>query len=438
MTKLPAGIQKLPTGIRLHGDQILIDFQYQGTRCREPLSGIGKINKSTIQYAVNKRNSILVEIKEGRFDYSKHFPNSKKDIQITGYNGPELNRSVRKAVHIWLNVKKVTKAKSTYRNYVHKSKHVVNEWGDRPIRNITKSDILLFQAKLLKKLQPKTVNDIFIIVRGIWSDAFYDDIIKSNLPERIENIPIESDNEPDPFTNDELERIAGANTHRIEDVNMIMFNCWTGLSVSELAALAWEDVDTVNWTIKISRARVEDHYKVPKEKSRVRTIELIEPAKYWLKKQLEYTYMLDPNEIYVFQRDNVRKEKQNIRFVFFNRYNDLPYSPASFARWFESHLKKAKVRHRGPNQCRHTFASKMITNYVPLEWVARQLGHTDTSMIKKHYGKIIPGDTPSMAGIVSNLLGFKTNSENAKTPRFVTNLSQEVENKAVSLLKPRT
>lgn len=75
--------------------------------------------------------------------------------------------------------------------------------------------------------------------------------------------------------------------------------------------------------------------------------------------------------------------------------------------WFTAHLKKAEVRHRGANQCRHTFASQMLSSYVPVEWVARQLGHADTTMVRKHYGRWIPKDTKSMAGIVSKMLGFR-------------------------------
>ncbi|MDH4608121.1 integrase [Pseudomonas sp. BN102] len=74
------------------------------------------------------------------------------------------------------------------------------------------------------------------------------------------------------------------------------------------------------------------------------------------------------------------------------------------------HLKRARVRHRGPNQCRRTFASQALSCYVPVEWVARQLGHTDTTMVKKHYGRWIPSDTRSMAGIVSQMMGFRPES----------------------------
>ncbi|KZZ76193.1 hypothetical protein A3766_14655 [Oleiphilus sp. HI0132] len=70
-------------------------------------------------------------------------------------------------------------------------------------------------------------------------------------------------------------------------------------------------------------------------------------------------------------------------------------------------LREANVRHRGPNQCRHTFASMLITKYVPLGIVAEIMGHTSESMLKKHYGKIIHEDRPSTAKLISPFLGLE-------------------------------
>ncbi|WP_259650319.1 hypothetical protein [Shewanella morhuae] len=78
----------------------------------------------------------------------------------------------------------------------------------------------------------------------------------------------------------------------------------------------------------------------------------------------------------------------------------------------------AKLHHRGPNQCHHTFASQLLSNYVPLEWVARQLGHSDTTMIKKHYGKWIPKDSQKMANRVSEMLGFTKDTEGEQNGDF--------------------
>ncbi len=113
------------------------------------------------------------------------------------------------------------------------------------------------------------------------------------------------------------------------------------------------------------------------------------------------------------QRDNVTKKRENVKFVFRNGVSGEPWHASSVGRWFTGHLKRAGVRHRGPNQCRHTFASQALSSYVPVEWVARQLGHTDTTMVKKHYGRWIPSDTRSMAGMVSQMMGFRTDQSGA-------------------------
>lgn len=409
-SKLPPGVEALPKGLDINGNQLRIAFMFEGERRREPLRNITKINKASIAYADNKRRTILAEIKENRFDYAAHFPESTwlKSRQ-EGQNKPD-NRTVAEGIKRWLSVQDALRANSTSRNYGSKSKHVEAWNGAARIVDISKTDLELFQAHLLKKgLAPKTVNDIFTIVRGVWADAFGDGIIKANPLDRIKNIERDHDQDTaDPFSREELEKLSRASVKRQSDINMILFDCWAGLSVSELIALGVDDIDLENGVAWVRRARVESVYKVPKERSRIRAVELIDPAIDYLRRQLEETAHLPPVAITVLQRDNITTKRENVRFLFRNGISGEPWHASSLGRWFTGILKSAGIRHRGPNQCRHTFASQALSSYVPIEWVARQLGHSDTTMVKKHYGRWIPSDTKSMAGIVSKMMGFRT------------------------------
>lgn len=69
--------------------------------------------------------------------------------------------------------------------------------------------------------------------------------------------------------------IEQADPERLSDARMILFNCWTGLSLSEFVALSIEDIDG---EAGVLRALVSGEFKVPKERSRTRTVELIDPA----------------------------------------------------------------------------------------------------------------------------------------------------------------
>jgi integrase len=128
-------------------------------------------------------------------------------------------------------------------------------------------------------ISPKTVNDIFTVVRGVWGDAFGDGILKANPLDRISNVGSDVDLEhADPFSRIEIDLIGKADPERRPDTRMIEFNCWAGLSLSELIALAVEDIDLDAGLVHVRRALVVGEFKVPKERSRVRVVELIDPA----------------------------------------------------------------------------------------------------------------------------------------------------------------
>lgn len=399
---------QLPKGIELNGKQLRIAFTYKGKRYREPLPAIVTINKASIAYADNKRRAILVEIKEGKFDFISHFPDSPRAALFLGLSSADAKRTVAQGIERWLTVQRATKAASTVTNYACKAKHVNSRLGNRRIVDTSKSDLELFRAALLRVgLSAKTVNDVFTVVRGVWADAFEDGILKINPLDRIRNI--EADNPPDnafPFTREEIAKIESADQEHPSSVRMILFNCWTGLSISELIALAKEDVDLDAGGIHVKRAHVSGQYKVPKERSRQRFVELVSPAMQLLQQILIDATTLESIEVKIIQRDNISTKIERITPLFRNPARGAPWDARSLHKWFTTLLKKAAVQHRGVNQCRHTFASQALSSFVPVEWVARQLGHTDTTMIKKHYGRWIPSDTKSMADLVSKMMGF--------------------------------
>lgn len=327
---------------------------------------------------------------------------------MPGTSRSSLRRTIQEGVERWLEVQEAKKAKSTFINYSSKARHVVEWGGSRKITDTSKSDLELFQAKLLRDgLAPKTVNDIFTVVRGVWGDAFQDGIIRANPLDRITNIELDGDSDAaNPFSREELQRIAAGDPDRMPDVRMILFNCWAGLSLSEIIALAVEDVDLAAGGVHVRRARVAAEYKVPKERSRARFVELITPAVALMEQILQDAKAYPKYEMDVVQRDNITTKKERVTLLFRSSTSGLPWSGKTISDWFTSHLERSQVSHRGPNQCRHTFASQALSSYVPLEWVARQLGHSDTTMVKKHYGRWIPANTKSMGKIVSEMMGF--------------------------------
>jgi integrase len=78
-------------------------------------------------------------------------------------------------------------------------------------------------------------------------------------------------------------------------------------------------------------------------------------------------------------------------FVFHNPTYNLPWAnDQAIRQQWQKLFKDGKVRYRYFYQTRHTYASTLLTNGENIAWIATQLGHINTEMVIKNYGKFIP------------------------------------------------
>ncbi|KXJ58421.1 MAG: hypothetical protein AXW14_16685 [Alteromonas sp. Nap_26] len=389
-------------GINVRGESISIDFQYRGVRCRETLINL-KATKANIKYAFNLRTTILHEIATKTFSYRKHFPDSKRASQ---FEPATQIPTIEEALDLWLEGKKNEVSAKTY-DLMQKriEKHIKPKFGPRKLDTLLQSEIKRWRMVDLGELANKTINDIMTPLRGIFKDALADRVIEFDPCAHVPNLDKDSEDNADPFTMKELEAIANTDTHMLSERNAFMFAAWTGLRISEWMALAWEDVDFQNRTIKVQRSVVAHDLKVPKTKSSVRTVHLLGQAYEILLAQKALTYMLPPVRSEVGQADKRRSKNQRLSYVFRQTGTNDPYELSAKFNYdfFTHHLKKAGVRERGANQARHTFASQLLTKNVNERWIMREMGHTSISMFEKHYGRWIDDEMPDMAENVTKL-----------------------------------
>lgn len=396
---------QLPEGISLRAGSIVIDFRFRGQRCRETLKNLAP-TKTNIKWAARKRAAILHEIAQGTFDYAHHFPNSKK---ATLFSGPVRQRkTISELLDSWLTIKKANTQNSTYTSYANKAEnHIRPTWGQFYIDEITMTHIEQWMADDLSQLANKTINELLIIMRGLFKRAKADRLIDYNLMDDIDNLNIYID-EPDPFTRDELNRICSTPTHRQIELLTFELACWTGLRLSEWMALAWEDIDLKRRTLTVSRAIVSGHYKAPKTRGSNRTVELMTPALQALEQLKSLTFMQPPTNVAVIQSDNKTYLNESLHFVLLSSITNRPFTSRQRFResFFEGHLRKAGIRHRGPNQARHTYASQLLTAGMSREWIAQQMGHSSTRTLEQRYAKWITEDAPEMVSLADKLMGF--------------------------------
>lgn len=377
-------LNKLPTGVEVRGNSIRISFRYDKQICRETLKGL-PVTKANIRYAERKRQAILYQIETNNFNYLKEFPNScsKKHFLNSSHR-------VGEALDQWLVLKKATLAPSTVRGYEKDIKvHLKPRWGHYRFRDIRKTELEHWLVTELAHYSPKTINNLTMPFRSVMRDALLDNRILRNPFDHISYLDTDK-YEPDPFTRDELYRLLHTPTNRVQELNYAEFACFSGVSICEGIALAWEDVDWAKKTITIRRNCVAGTYKQPKNPSRLRTIRLFDQAYGALLRQREYSFLSPTQDIDILEKNNRKTRTERLHFIFLNSASQKPYldSKGIAHPFWSRHLCKAEIRHRGINQCRHTFASRLLgLGRYPEKWIAYYLGHTSTEMLHKHYGK---------------------------------------------------
>ena len=151
------------------------------------------------------------------------------------------------------------------------------------------------------------------------------------------------------------------------------FAVQTGLRPSEQVALKWGAVDDEYIHIELSRVYNREKVDLKTEESR-RRIKIRPGMQKWLDKQRELTQRL--NSPYVFINTQRRP-------IFQDKLREV---------WARV-IKKSGLPHRRMYETRHTFASWALAAGETPEWVARTLGHVDTSMVYRTYGRYIPNLT---------------------------------------------
>ena len=396
--------EELPRGVEVRDGSVRISFTYRGRRYYETLYREATVE--TVCKAGVKRAAILLEIEGGIFDYRRHFPDSKRALQAEGFVNASPRATVGEMLEEEQRLAAERKAPSTVTSERPRHKHILAFFGaGQLVKHITAEDVERFKRQLRRRYSAKTVNNTLVALRAILKRAYHRGILERPMHDRFENLPAEEtrpQREVHPLTLAELaaiEQVQGRDAVRMA----VLFNCWTGLSLSELMALAWEDVDTraTPWRVTVRRARVDWDWKVPKERSRHRVLELNSKAQAHLSSQRPRTQLLESIGVETLQRDNLTRTPESIRPVF-RRASGLVWDRWSFGEAFAALCRDADIEARGPNQMRHTFASRMLTAGVPPHILARLLGHTGDQMIRRHYGRWIDDDTQGQLAAVMN------------------------------------
>lgn len=345
-------IRSYPSGKRA----IVIAFTYRGVECRETLKADASL-KSSLKYAENLRGAILDKIERGTFNYADYFPDSPK-ARLFGHALSTM--TVKEAQQIVLD--DLPREATTLESYTKSAKRINGYLGKHRLVDLMPEHFREMFRK--RQVSRKTWNNDLIPLRKALKRAVMDGVINFNPLDRVdidELVPKHEKPGPDPFTLAEITALLSAAGAE----NAYSVALYTGMRLEELAGLTWANVDFVNAKVYVTHAAQlsirSKELKAPKTRTSARTIDLLPKALEALKSQQAQTR---------FQGDRVFMNGREP----YTRYKQ-------FRRNWTKTLEAAGVRYRAMKQCRHTYASHMLSSgHNPL-YVASQLGHTGTALL---------------------------------------------------------
>lgn len=380
---------KCPRGVKLrdftHEQRIQIAFSYKGIECRELLPPC-PITQTAVNLAGGKRAEIQNRIAEaangGRpFIYSDFFPTSARAAQFdsTGRR-VMLAKLLQKTLEGYeRQVDNGNMALSTLQGYTKavNSARMQAFVKDKAIAAVTPSELREFAGGI--EGTAKFVRNLLTPLRATFEDALNDDLITTNPFDRVamakllKKTSTASEYEVDPFT--QAERQALLQAARADEKPMIQFWLGTGPRPGELIAFKWPKVDWTNRKARIDLNQVSGKEKLPKTAAGVRDVDLTDDAIAALIAQKPYSFEAGQH-------------------VWLNPRTGKPWSTDAQIRktLWQPLCERAGVRYRNPYQCRHTFASALLTAGANPWYVAEQLGHTDAQLVFTTYGKFIAQD----------------------------------------------
>ena len=398
-------------GVHETATAILIDFVWNGKRHRERFRDL-QPNAKTLRSAALARKQIVEEIRLGAFDleaFAEHFPSSPF-LKRSGSSVPErakqLAETFKDVAAIWVEGVTNKLQRTTLREYVNALNHNflsppkgVTPIGDRPIADITFEELQL----VLGQLAPKTAkhfNNIMTPLRQVFRYAVDTDRISVSPADKIAAQRLKKP-VPHPLDLDEVKRLLDYLQTNADPIWWHYFQVaiFTGLRPSEMIALRWSSVylKPGEERIHVCSARVRAIDKNTKT-GEVRDVDLGAQALDAIRRQLRLK--LSQLGVEVSSASNTEEgnaQLQNLRMTV-SIEDDFVFHQPNGARLFDTDpavvawtaaLKALKIMPRHARQTRHTFATMGLSAGVNPDYMAMQLGHSDTRMFHQVYSKWI-------------------------------------------------
>lgn len=333
----------------------------------------------------------------GKAKYGYVFAHSYKEVKIKLTNAKALLASNTSAVPViasellicsfsrasdeWIQANKSQWKESSTVKYINiLNNHLLPEFGQRNITDISRTDIQDYISRLLISggrnntgLAPKTVNSIISVMKNVFELATE---TKGCTLVNFKGLAVKQpQKQMRILSQSEQNILTGYLLEKSSDTDIgILLSLYTGLRVGEVCALKWEDISFRDKCIHVKKTmqRIQvkgnlDHkseiiISTPKSECSVRDVPIPDKLMLMLQKRQNA-----PNTYFLTGKTNLYVEPRTMQ----NR--------------FKSTIKKAGIAPANFHALRHTFATRCIELGFDIKSLSEILGHASVNITLNRY-----------------------------------------------------
>lgn len=295
----------------------------------------------------------------------------------------EADQTVAEWVELWWAGRHAVKPSTTARYRSLLDRHVLPEWGRRPLAGVARSEVQAWATRLAEDRSPSTARQALLLLRGALGAAVDDGVLHRN-PAAGVRLPRMPRGEPHPLSHAELRRLADSMPSE-RDRLMLLVAGYGGLRWGELVALRVADVRAAGRELHLRQATAEVSGVLHVGDLKDHEARVVPLPQFVARDLHSYVTPL------------MKTARTANRLLF-------PSSSRTHLRngnWRRNVLtpacKRARLPTITPHNLRDTAASLAIQAGASVVAVARLLGHESASTTLNHYATLFPSDLADVA-----------------------------------------
>ena len=293
--------------------------------------------------------------------------------------------------------------KSTIVPYFRKKKLTLRELEARHLQ--------MFYSEMLRRVTPNTVIHYHAVIHSALKYAVKTDMLIQNVADKVDR-PRKNSFQPVFLSADEMQKMFEALRGTKLELPVLVA-AFYGLRRSEALGLKWDAIDFERDTITIkhivTNAKIDGKCEIvcadrAKTKSSLRSLPLVSNIREKLLALREQ------------QKENRRVcgncySKKYDGYVFVDAMGNI-FNPRSVTANFSKLLEQNGLRHIRFHDLRHSCASLLLANDVPLKQIQEWLGHSDIGTTANIYSHLYYKSKITSANVMDNILTLPDTRQN--------------------------